>query len=562
MVSALLLTACSGSREQLAADSAAEQSASAAEEDQVFEATDASAGPAAAKQRTDTFVSTINTPGGVFLPYFYDNGWDGNAIDPIFSPLVIIDDSGQPVPELAESWDISDDNLTYTFHLRDNLKFSDGSPLTAEDVKFTLELLNDPAYSGTADFTDIVIAGTDEFKNGDATGLSGIKVLDDQTVEITTEKVNPRALGVLGGMVLSKAYYGAGYKKGNLDYLRDLYAKPLGAGPFKFDKYVTGQEIRYDANENYWDGRPKLNHVIYKIVGKDSALAAFENGEIDFAGLGTKPETLDEVKDLPWAGVKVKQISDLGEVWLNNRVDTLKDTEFRQALYYGLDREQIVQAKYNGLGQVANIYAPPVLWSFDESKATTYDFNPDKARELLDNLGWTVGADGIRERDGKRLSLSYITTAEDDPLIPVAQQNYRDIGIDFVPEILDSNTATTRLTEGDYEMIAFRTNGAIDPDDLVEEFGTDNPDINVTGYNNPKVTELVQKGVSTTAQNERQQIYTELYGELSQDPPTLLIDNRRGSYAWNARVDGANEYTTGSSMSPRYLAKLSIPEQQ
>ena len=90
---------------------------------------------------------------GVFLPGFNDNGWDGNAQQPIFASLVVTDDSGQYIPDLAEKWDISSDQLTYTFHLRDNLKFSDGSPLTADDVAFSLTLFNDPAYSGGSDFS-------------------------------------------------------------------------------------------------------------------------------------------------------------------------------------------------------------------------------------------------------------------------------------------------------------------------------------------------------------------------------------------------------------------------
>lgn len=177
----LMTTACAAGGASTASSASTAASSQAAglsnTKDELIKATDPSKSPETANNRTDTFVATIHEPGGVFLPYFYDNGWDGNAVQPIFSSLVTVDDSGNPIPDLAEKWEISSDNLTYTYHLRPNLKFSDGSPLTAEDVAFTLTLLNDPAYAaGNVDFSNIVIKGTEEYKKGNATSISGIKV--------------------------------------------------------------------------------------------------------------------------------------------------------------------------------------------------------------------------------------------------------------------------------------------------------------------------------------------------------------------------------------------------
>lgn len=215
-----------------------------------YTAKDLSKNPEIAKKRTDTIVMQMGKPGGVLLPNFMTNGWDGNAVQPIFSTLVTSDAGGNPIADLAKSWDISKDNLTYTFHLRDNLKFEDGSPLTADDVAFTLTLFNDPAYTvGDADFTTINIKGAKEYQEGKADSISGIKVVDPQTITIQTETPNPTALYTLGGPVLSKAYYGKDYKRGNLDYLKALYGKPLGTGPYKLKKYVEGQEIDYVANK-------------------------------------------------------------------------------------------------------------------------------------------------------------------------------------------------------------------------------------------------------------------------------------------------------------------------
>ncbi|MDN6511273.1 MAG: hypothetical protein L0K56_11285, partial [Corynebacterium sp.] len=174
--------------------------------------------------------------------------------------------------------------------------------------------------------------------------------------------------------------------------------------------------------------------------------------------------------------------------------------------------------------------------------------------------GWTEGADGVREKDGERLSLNYITTDPDDPVIPIATENYRDIGIDFTPEVLDSNTAFARFNDLDYEAVSFRTDSLSDPDDAVSEFGTDDPKVNVTGYDNARVRELVKDGQSTLDEDERQKIYSELYKELSQDPPTILVDYRRSITAWNNHIDGTGDFRTGAGDSSIALAKLTPKE--
>ncbi|SEB45943.1 ABC transporter substrate-binding protein [Arthrobacter woluwensis] len=555
LAGALFLGACAPAVES---DPGTEKADLSKLKDEFYKASDPGKSPAAATQRKDSFVTTINKPGGVFLPGFYDNGWDGNAVQPIFASLVVFNDAGEPVPDLAEKWEVSSDNLSYTFHLRKGLTFSDGSPLTAEDVAFTLTLLNDPAYAGGVDFSDIVIDGTKEFRKGSASSLSGITVVDPTTIRIVTQKPNPLALRTLGGPVISKAYYGKGYVKGKLDYLKSLYSKPLGAGPYALEQYVEGQEIRYRANEHYYNGKPSIARVIFKVVSSDSALQNFQNGDIDHGGFGSDPATLKELQGLGFANIRARVVSDYGAIWVNNKKPALADTKVRQALYYGLDRQQIVDAKFKGLGQVADVFAAPTQWSYTNDGVTSYGFDAKKAGQLLDEAGWKTQAGGTREKDGKKLTLSYITTKQDDPVIPIAKKDYKDLGIDFVPEVLDSNTAFDRLNNGDYDLAGFRSNGLSDPNDAVSEFGTTDPAINVTGYSNPQVTALIKKGVSTFDRAARQKIYTELYQKLSQDPPIILLDYRKSLSAWNARIQNGELYTTGSDEAALALAKLKI----
>lgn len=145
-------------------------------------AIDASQIPAVAKLRKDTVVAGISEPQGIFNPYFFVNGWDENVTNVIFSRLIDWDSHGKLVPGLAESWSVSQDNNVYTIKLRPHLTFSDGSPLTAEDVAFTLTVLHDPKYDGDTDITLANIVGGAEYKAGKADSISGLKVIDPLTL--------------------------------------------------------------------------------------------------------------------------------------------------------------------------------------------------------------------------------------------------------------------------------------------------------------------------------------------------------------------------------------------
>ena len=561
IILSMILSACaldsSSQKESSAPEKKGNTESSSATSTEVkeYKATNLDALPNKTKARKDTFIAGISAPGGVFLPYFYENGWDGNATDPMFAPLVNLDPTGKPVGILAEKWDVSDDKLTYTFHLRKGLKFSDGSPLTADDVAFTLTLLHDPAYAGEQDISLTAIKGGKEYKEGKAKSIEGIKVVDKETIEITTEEVNAKSLLILGGQVLSKAYYGKDYQFGKLDYLKELYPKPLGAGPYKFVKYVPGQEIRYVANEHYYAGTPKTKNLIFKVIDTSTSLQLFETGELDYAGFSADDDTVEQLKSLGFANLQVGPVNDYGFIYVNNSRPQFKDKTVRQALVYGLDRQKIVDVKFKGYGTVANVPVSKVSWAYNDEGINKYEFNAKKAKELLDQAGWKVGSDGIREKDGKKFVIRYLTRTADDPIIPIAKENYQDIGIKFEPEIMDFNAIVAKLGTKDYDFAAVSTSQILDPSDPVEEFATGNAN-NAAGYSNPKVDELIKKGLNTLDLEKRKVIYHDLYKELNDDPPVILIHYRQSAKAISGQIEGLHpDNFTGISAS---LPNISI----
>lgn len=560
LVAGLLLSACSetenaassnasttSTTENTADNSAALQEA--AVQDGLIQASDKSKNPAAATSRKDTLIVGLQAPEGVFNPYFYHNGYDGNVSSAMFAPLVDLNSKGEPTPILAEKWDITPDNLTYTFHLRQGLKYSDGSPVTADDVAFTLTLLYDKAYDGETDITLTHIKGGQAYKEGKAATIEGIKVIDPLTVQITTEQVSAKSLLALGGPVLSKAYYGKGYKQGQLDYIKELFGKPMGAGPYKLVKFIPGQEVRFEANENYYEGKPAIQNFIYKFTTTDTNLQLFQAGETDSDGFTANPDTFEQLKQLGFANIDIYPANNYAYIDFNHKKPLFQDKKVRQAFVYGLDRQTIVDSIYQGYGSVANIPASPVSWAYTDD-VNPYKYDQEKAKQLLDEAGWKTGSDGIREKDGKKLKVIF-SASKPNALIDIMKENYKEIGIDLEAEVMDFNALVTKKDKGDYDMVTFSTSILMDPSEGVEDFYSKGK--SKLGYSNPKVDELIEKGLSTLDVEQRKPIYTELFKLLNDEVPFIFLWNRKVMSAHNARLVGykPDSYTGLSAMLPK-----------
>ncbi|OKP84548.1 ABC transporter substrate-binding protein [Paenibacillus sp. P32E] len=499
-----------------------------------FTATDLTKLPAVAQNRTDTIIVGLTDPSGAFTPYFQESGYDGNVSSLLYASLVTVDDKGVPTPELAESWDVSDDQLTYTFHLRKNLKFSDGSPLTADDVAFTWTIQYDKAYDGGSSLPSLNVKGGKAYKEGTAKTVEGIKVIDPQTISVTLEKPNATALVTLGSNVLSKAYYGKDYKFGQLDYIKKLHEHPLGDGPYKLEKFLPGQEVRLTANENYFKGKPKTEHFIYK-TSEGDVWQFLETGEVDYASFSASEENIEKLRALGFVNIIPYTPSTYGYMQVNLKHEQLKDKEVRQAIMYGLDRQSIYVDAQQGAGAIANIPASPISWAYTEEGINPYKYDPEKAKQLLDAAGWTVGANGIREKGGKPLSIHYLgsKSKNTDIFIAVAKENFEALGIEFQPEVFaDFNSLVSKVEGGDYDLVSFSTSMLTDPADGFMQFF----DGEITDYDNPKFLELYNKALATTDIEQRKAVYKELYQLFNDELPILFTSYKKTVYAYNGRI--------------------------
>ena len=545
VVGAVLLTACSsnnetntgagqGSKGTSAAGGSNGGNSSAVTITEPIQASDLSKLPAIAKNRTDTIIVGLVDPSGAFTPYFHQSGYDGNVSSLLYTPLVTVDKQGVPVGATAEKWEISDDQLTYTFHIRPDSKFSDGSPLTAEDVAFTWTLINDKAYDGDSTLNSIGIKGAKAYKEGTAASIEGIKIVDPLTLSVTIEKPNAIALLTLGSEILSKAHYGTEYKQGHIEYIKKLHDHPLGNGPYKLDKFIPGQEVRFVANENFYLGKPKTEKFIYKTSEGDT-WQYLETGEVDYASFSATTENLEKLKSLGYVNITPYTPSNYGYLQVNLEHEALKDKLVRQAITYGLDRQSIYVDANQGAGQVANIPSSLISWAYTDENINSYAYDPQKAKDLLDEAGWKEGADGIRTKDGKKLTIHYLgrKSPDTDIFIALAGENYKELGIDFQPEVFaDFNALISKVESGDYDLAAFSTPILSDPSDGVTQFVNGE----VKGYNNPEFKKLYEEALATSDMKQRKKIYEDLFKIANEDLPVIFTSYKKAVIAYNGRI--------------------------
>ncbi|GAA0351672.1 ABC transporter substrate-binding protein [Bacillus horti] len=553
LISAVFLAACSSSDNGTGTDSetpsteapgASEDTdvTTGEDEDGWIYATDKSLAPASSLARTDTVIVGMNETAGIFNPWFYSTSYDRYVIDTLFDNLLAYDFDGSFKEDIAESWDISDDGLLYTFNLRDDVTFSDGTPVTAHDAELTYYIYADPTYDGNADLSKAAIKGFDEYKNGDAESIEGVNVLDDHTLQIEVTEARATTLANLGVLaVLPKHYYGAEFSKGNLDAVKALNQQPLGTGQFVFDRYVPGQEVRLTANENHFMGAPSINTLIFKPTTGETNISMLQTGETDFEeGISVNADNVELLESLGFLDINLLLNNGYGYIAFNHTQEKFQDVRVRQALTYGLNREDIVYAYSQGYADVINVPQSKMSWAYpDESTLNAYEYDPDRANELLEEAGWELNSDGYRYKDGERFVINFAASSPNevnDAIIPYATENYKELGIEFIPEQLEFNAVTDKRDRGDFDMLfmAWGLTPEPDPTNIFHTNGSQNRD----GYSNEDVDRLIEAGLAELDQDKRKEIYQELYQVMNEDLPYIFMYQRRNMNTINSRIQG------------------------
>jgi peptide/nickel transport system substrate-binding protein/oligopeptide transport system substrate-binding protein len=305
----------------------------------------------------------------------------------IFNGLVRLDEKLSIVPDIAERWEISKDGKTYTFYLKENVRFSNGREVTAHDFKYSFERLLTPGTRSPNTWVLEKIKGARDFIQGKTKGIVGIKVKDKLTLEITLEESFAPFLSLLcmpAAYVVPKE----DVKKWGVDFS----THPSGTGPFVLTEWRHNQYLRLEARSDYFEGKPKIKGIVYKIIPEDlTAVADFESGNLDvltipaseFKRYKESPKWKDLISSAP--GINTYYLG------FNCARPPFNNILLRKAVSYAIDREKILKTLYEGRGVLASGPVPPPLRKWSPPKSISY--NPEKARELLKDAGYQEGLD-------------------------------------------------------------------------------------------------------------------------------------------------------------------------
>jgi len=442
----------------------------------------------------------------------------------IFDDLWRIDGKGNFVPDLAvaiptqTNGGISKDGTVFTVKLRSDAKWHDGRPFTARDVVFTWQTL----MSGKV--TAFSTVGFDQ--------IADMWTADDTTVKWKMKQPFAPILELMADLFIVPEHVLGKSADINKDEFNTR--RPIGTGPFKFVQWASGEHITLEANKAYHGPGPYLDRLIFKYIPDLTVLfTQLKTGEIDVAGIqGIPVDLYPEAKTLTNVNLYVDPSTSYETIAPNHLLPMFKDKRMRQALYLGMDKKPIVEKIYLGLAPEAESYVPPQSWAYNPQIKGRHKYDPERARRLLDEIGWKVGGDGIRVKDGARLSFENACTAgnkQREQIQQLLQQQWRQIGV----EMKISNKPAAVLFGDFYRMSKFETiiiGMAMGPDPE-HSFRLHSKYIPAKGglgrnsiaYESAEVDRLLDAGVRDIDRTKRKAAYGKLQEVLADEVPYLPI---------------------------------------
>lgn len=444
----------------------------------------------------------------------------------LFSQLVDLNiETLEIEPDVAESWDVSEDGLTYTYHLRDDVFWHDGEQLMADDVKWTIEMFWHPDTNIPTRTTLplFAIAGVDEFADGTTDEITGIQVIDDFTVEITLSEPRADFFYGMGGLNLFPKHIWEGIPFAEMRESEFAREKIIGSGPFKMAEFEPDQFYILEAFEEYYQGRPHLDRLIFRI-GLDSVASWLPGLEADEIQVGNMVNGLDRERVEGTEGLTVvgAPLPGAMSIWPNH--SRFEDKRVLQALVYALDREAIAESIYGPGQALAYDYAnvdPNATWISPDIPTYTYD--PEKAKALLEEAGWD---------DSQELRfITYYQSELDRSVVAAMQQFWAEVGVNVSIEHMDGPTFVSQFYEEPDFDLGYGCCGVALPFEYPRYSCENLPPQGFNGsqYCNAEIDEKVSASLVEPDPEKRQQLWYEISEVTNEEllHMTLFQQDRR-----------------------------------
>ena len=449
----------------------------------------------------------------------------------VFDSLVKKDAHFNLQPDLATSWE-TPNPLTYIFHLRARVKFQNGQPFTARDVKWTLDTMRNHS---------ILTSKYQAYRN-----IASIDAPDPQTIIIHMNQPDAALLWNLSDGALGIVPYGSG---------RDFQQYPIGTGPFRFVSQELDKEVVLERNPLSWQTVPKIAKLRFEVVPDEMTRAlALRKGSADIASNALSPDMIWSMRNDKSLSVAESPGTVVQYLTFNLRDPYLRDTRVRQAIAYAVNRPLIIATLLRGMARPADSLLPPNHWAYTGDVAH-YDYNPQRAKQLLDDAGYKPGSDGIRFH----LTMKTSNDGGARELAMTLQQQLRTVGIALDVRSFEFATFYSDISHGSFGIYSLRwIGGNEDPDIFRYAFASSSVPphgVNRGDYSNAQVDQLLQAAASESDQAKRRILYVQVQQILAKEMPTLPLWFTDSVVIYNRRISGVEASPSGNF----YFLETAIP---
>jgi peptide/nickel transport system substrate-binding protein len=470
-------------------------------------------GEAAKPAYGDTFIEASIAEPNNLLPVLSSDSASSDINNKVYNGLIRYDKNLELEGELAESWEISEDNLSFTFHLRKGVTWHDGAPFTSADVLFTYQMYINP---------DVPTSYAEDFLQ-----VAKAEALDDYTFRVTYEKPYAPALESWGTSIHPKHLL-----EGQDVTKSPLSRSPIGTGPYRFVKWDAGEKIELTANPDYFEGKPYIRRIVYRVIPDTSTqFLELKAGNLDFMGLTPiQYKTQTDAANFSRKFNKYRYLSfSYTYLGYNLTKPLFQDKRVRQALSSAIDKQELIDGVLLGLGQAATGPYKPDTWVYN-SEVRRYEYDPEKSRALLAEAGWVDSdKDGVLDKDGEKLAFTIVTNQGNDlrsKTAEIIQRRLKEVGITVEIRIVEWATFLKEfIFPGNFDATILGWSGGPEPDqyNIWHSSKTAPRELNFVKYSNKDVDDLLEKGRRTFAQAERKAIYDRFQEILAEEQPYTFL---------------------------------------
>ncbi|MBO1002843.1 ABC transporter substrate-binding protein [Pseudogracilibacillus auburnensis] len=528
-------------------------------------------------QKGGTLTGAMHTaPTGQFNPLFYEEAYEANILDFTHEALFAQNNDLEFEPSIAKEWEVNDDHTELVVKMEEGIKWHDGEDLTAHDVVFTYQSIADPDYvnaGGIRTYYADQLVSYEAYNSGETDEFEGVVAEDDYTVvfKFAEPNVTPEYLASFN--IIPKHIFEDIPVKDMPEAEESLQAgKVIGSGPFKFTEMVEREQYVLEKFEDYWQGEPNLDKIVWKVVDQSVMVSLLETGEVNFIAEPSSIAPADYETLAGYEHLEIMEIPDFGYQLLGFKQNhrTAEDVEageinpdnwvpnenipkeVRQAIAYAVDRQALIgtgpgEGLLHGHGSIINSPIALQFWAYDEDAAIPYEHDPDKAAEILDEAGYKMGDDGFRtDPDGNEwvVNLNYPLGNElRERAAPIIQEFLENVGIKvdlrqpkemsvYIEDLTDDNS------DWDMYMLGWSL-GSGDPDPL-GLWGTKDA-YNYGRWNNEESEKLLREAIQAPEafeQDYRAEKYSEWTHLFSDDLPALILFAQNKIWVYDKNLHG------------------------